>query len=785
MTGMTIYAAARLAKRALLRATMLSGGFAGAALMIPAGTAFAQADVQDEEVQAEQIDENVILVSARRKVETLTEIPSSITSYSSEFLERQNVTSFVDYASKVPNLSFQPGQGGSNLWAGDRETAIRGVAGKGTTSFYIDDTPVPSSVSPQVLNLDRIEVLKGPQGTLFGASSMGGNLRYITRKPSFTDDDGTVSVQGGFTKDGGFDYDANFRKNTVLVEDRLALNVAAGYLQDSGFITRRFPDSTGSLVSKDDEGRNRVLSGSVALRARLTDTLEVTASFIGQRSRLNGFPGAYLPLPDYRPVSYTIYRDTDVQEFSNDDWGLGALVFNYAGDGFDIVSSSSFFARKIVQVDDNTEGTNGFFNDFFELDFSGVPFTVEIDARTKAYTHETRLSFEEGAVLPGLSGIFGVFHQYQRQKDANPGIFVQELEDAGFDPPYLAEVRARRTEKNTALFGELYLEPVEGLTFTGGLRQYWITQREDPSVDKGALFEPGGFFNAERTARQSGLVPKAVVSYEIGDQGNIYASVAKGFRVGGTNFALPPFCGADLDSLGLTFGEVGQFGSDSLWSYEVGAKSRLADGRISASAAAFHMDWSDIQQVGQLPSCGLTFITNAGKARIRGGELEIGGRPLANVPLSIQLGLGYLNAKLTDPGVLPQPAGSPLGLVPEWTASISGYYETPISQNADFFIASDYSYTSSTTVPSVTEEGAEFFTRQPINLVNANFGVKFGRAQVMIYGKNLLDNRLTFGDQPISGFERYEMVEGGGFSRLPRGPVTRPRQVGMQLRLDF
>ena len=194
-----------------------------------------------------------------------------------------------------------------------------------------------------------------------------------------------------------------------------------------------------------------MLSGSVALRARLTDTLEATASFIGQRSRLNGFPGAYLPLPGYRPVSYTIDRDTDVQEFSNDDWGLGALVFNYEGNGFDIVSSSSFFARKIVQVDDNTEGTNGFFNDFFELDFSGVPFTVEIDARTKAYTHETRLSFEEGAVLPGLSGIFGVFHQYQRQKDANPGIFVQELEDGKTEVSAVDPVASMKAVENDKL----------------------------------------------------------------------------------------------------------------------------------------------------------------------------------------------------------------------------------------------------------------------------------------------------------------------------------------------
>ncbi|MCF8709639.1 TonB-dependent receptor plug domain-containing protein [Rhizorhapis sp. SPR117] len=195
-----------------------------------------------------------IVVSARRKDEALTSVPASITAYSSEFLEKQNIRSFTDYATKIPNLSFQYGQGATVTWSGDRQTTIRGIVGNGTTAYYINDTPVPASVSPQVLNLERIEVLKGPQGTLFGASSMGGTLRFITKKPSLNEQSGTVQVQGGGTRQGGFDFDGNATANIVLVPDQLAVDIAFGYTRESGFITRRFPDASGNLISKKVRG---------------------------------------------------------------------------------------------------------------------------------------------------------------------------------------------------------------------------------------------------------------------------------------------------------------------------------------------------------------------------------------------------------------------------------------------------------------------------------------------------------------------------------------------------
>lgn len=723
-------------------------------------------------------------MSARRRDEKLVDVPASITAYSSDYLKTQNIQNFTDYATRIPNLSFQYGLSGNLLWGGSRETAIRGVAGTGTTAYYINDTPVPSSVSPLTLNLDRIEVLKGPQGTLFGASSMGGNLRFITRQASLTENSGTVEVQGGGTKGGGFDFDGNGQANFVLVPDRIGLDVALGYTHDSGFITRRFPDASGQLISKKGQGRNDIVTGSVTLRMKLTDTLEASINGIGQTSHLHGFPAAYLPLPGYEPVSYIVDRDRDVQEYSKDRWGIGSFVLNYAADGVSIVSSTSYFARRIKEREDNTEGTNLYFAEVEpDIDLGNPAVYQDTIATNRLFTHEDRLSFDEGTILPRLSGMVGVYYQHEFVSTNMPPVSIPELTAAGIEPDHLGSTDLVNHNDDIALFSELYYEVLPKLTLTVGLRKYWIRQKTDASVDTGYLFAPEGIsVNPEIKNSESGLIPKAVISYKIGDQGNIYASASKGFRVGGSEQLLPDICSADLENLGIDAEQLRQYKSDTLWSYEVGVKGRLANGRLSASVAAFQIDWSDIQQSIFLPTCTLPVTTNAGKARIRGGEFELSGRPFAGVPFSIQLGLGYTDGVLQEPGLLPQPANSPLPLVPKWTGTISGYYEVPLSDAVQLFMAADYSYTGSV---KVSDGDSGFYTRKPINMVNGNIGVSFGSSQLMFYVKNLLDKRLNFGNQPSAGFERQELLEDGSYQRLPRGVVSQPRQMGVQYQLNF
>lgn len=737
-----------------------------------------------------------IVVSVRHKDEQLTEVPASVTAYTSDFLDKQNIQSFADYATKVPNMTFQYGQGTSLMWAGDRQTAIRGVAGTGTTSYYINDTPVPSSVSPQTLGLDRIEVLKGPQGTLFGASSMGGNLRFITSRPSLSETNSTAQVSAGHTTDAGTDGSGALITNAVLVPDQIGLLAGVEYTHESGFIKRSFPDASGNLITRDGEGRNNTVSVNLSLRTVLSDAWELTVNGMGQNSDLHGFPGAYVPLPVFRPVTYTTDRAVDVQEYSKDRWGLASVVLNYSGSGYSFVSSTSYFSRRIKQLEDNTEASRQMFaantkenpdpngEPFIPdpIDIGNEPIPISSSSQERRLTQEARLSFDQGTLLPNFSGIVGVFYQHTSNSNAVGDEPIQALVNRG-EPPYnLGAGPGHSYGDQYAVFGEGYYEVIPKLTITVGLRQYWIKQHTDPVFNYGFIFGPAGDQSPALDDKQSGLVPKAVVSYKIGNQGNVYASVSKGFRPGGTQTPLADICDPYLAELGLNKNDLLQYKSDTLWNYEVGAKSLLADGRISASIAAFQIDWSKIQQTQSL-GCALSYVTNAGKARIRGGELELAGAPIADVPFTLQLGLGYTDGVLVDPGVLTQEPNTRLTYIPEWTGTLSGYYERPLAGEASLFMAADYSYTGQVKVPN-TDEDLKFLKRQSFNLINANMGVKFGNSEVMLYGKNLADKRLNFGDQTPTGFERTDGPDGMGY-RYPRATVSRPRQWGVQYQLKF
>jgi len=729
-----------------------------------------------------------ILVTARRRAESLTTVPASVTAMSSDFLQKQNIQSFTDYATKIPNLTFQYGQGSdysSAGFVGGRQTTIRGVSGANTTAYYINDTPVPSSVSPQTLDIDRIEILKGPQGTLFGASSMGGNLRFITKQPSLTENSYAVQMQVGGTRSAGVDFAGNAKADLMLAPDKLALHTAFGYTRESGFVTRRFPDASGNLVSKDGQGRSDTYSGAMDLRARLSDSFEATLSGIGQISRLHGFPAAYAPYPEYKPLSYTVDRDRDVQERSDDRWILGSLVLKYDHDKFDIISSTSYFVRSVHEVEDVTEGNNGYFERELGLDIGHPALPTKNIVKDRRFTQEARLSFNDGAIIPGLSGTVGVFYQHQFNSFRQPAVHVPELlqlpYDVGFDLDYIADQVFPTHLDNTAVFGEFYYEIAPKLTLTVGLRKYWITQKADAVISRGALTMGGATLYEARRDKQTGVVPKAVLSYKIGDQGNVYASAAKGFRPGGTQPRLD-LCDPELAAIGRTREDTQRFAPDSLWSYEVGVKNRFANGRVSVSAAAFQIDWSNIQQVVSLPVCTFSFTTNAGKARIRGGELEVSGRPFADVPLTIQVGAGYTDGILQDPGLIQQAPNTRLAQVPRWTGSVSGYYETPLTDKMNLFIAGDYSYTGSV---RVFNGPTTFVTRQPFNFVNANIGVRWGNSELLVYGKNLLDERLNLGDLVESGFARREVLPDGSTQRLPRAAISRPRQLGVQYRLNF
>jgi len=299
-----------------------------------------------------------IIVSARKREESVADVPESITVFTAATLQDYDIQSFNDYATKTPNVSFSYGGGPTGI-ADSRTVAIRGITGQnltgtsGATGFYIDDTPVPGSVDPRVLDIDNIEVLKGPQGTLFGESSLGGNVRLITRQPNLTANDYGYMMQAGGTSGGGSaDYGANFIGNLVLVPDRLAVRIVLFVNHDAGYLTRTYPDPSSPATSDpflnvprtsvDDQGQVSSGGGSLTALLRITDNFEAKLRVMFQDTSDHGFPAAYAPLPSFEP-DYTLNRAFNVQPEASDDWALPSLELKYSGQGWSLISSTSFF----------------------------------------------------------------------------------------------------------------------------------------------------------------------------------------------------------------------------------------------------------------------------------------------------------------------------------------------------------------------------------------------------------------------------------------------------------
>jgi iron complex outermembrane receptor protein len=715
-----------------------------------------------------------VLVSSRKIAESLLDVPQSVTALSERTLQQFNVQSFTDYATKTPNLSFAYGTGMLGF-ATSRSVAIRGITGAGTTALYIDDTPVPESIDPRVVDIERIEVLKGPQGTLYGQSSLGGNVRLITVQPSFTNPDAHVSVQAGATSGGGSaDFGADVADTLTVVPDRVVLRAVAFVNHDAGFLSRSFfTDNGAGQGSNDNQGASVTFGGSLSMLSRITDNLDVTIRLMFQQQDDHGWPATWAQLPQFVPASYRLNRVADVQEIATDSWYLPSLQFAYQGHGWGLSSSTSYFSRDAHDIEDGTEGTADVLALFYGLrvdPYRPIPWDgYYADHRVE---HETRVTI---AKTHGFSAVMGVFVS----KVVDNGILnshdIPGIAAAGLWPTDLGWYSLNENEsRGNALFGELYYD-VAHWEVTLGLRRYDL--RED------GLVYVAGALNGQVTDQilqqtsQQGISPKLAVSYKFTPDTMMYGLASKGFRAGGAGRVLPSICEPFPPGLDLEPNQPTSYGSDSVWNYEVGAKTTLLDDRVLLTSSAFDMNWTDIQQSVTLPRCFITFITNAGAARARGGEFEASGHPWQ--PLEVRIGLGFDNAVITNEGFSQQPVGSRVYQIPRWTWSAGGTYTVSLTQTLKGFLTLDLSHVGDSV--SGTSGIGTGLTRPSYTILNGRMGVDWSANELALYAKNIADERANFGDlNPIS----YDPEEANGM-RMLRIAVLPPLQVGLQYRHAF
>jgi outer membrane receptor protein involved in Fe transport len=711
-----------------------------AALLAAQGAAAATAP-------SEEAVEGEIVVTAQRRAESIQEVPLSISAFSAQQIQRSGFTKFDDYATRIPNLAFSASNSSST--DGALTIAIRGVFGASTTGFYIDDSPLVQALNPRVIDLERIEVLRGPQGTLYGARSMGGTVRLITVQPDLTEFSGRARALGSSTTSGSGNYAVDGALNIPLVKDVFGLRAVAYYQHDGGFINLapRNDAPTPFPVRKDvndDDARGVQLSGLWSL---MGGNLTITPRFMYEKVERDGRTQA-----DFTAGNRTNLREFDVPEPSENRWTLSTLTASYGAEFGKFLSASSWFDRKYNDAEDFSEWTDAVF---------GLQAQSTTFARTdeKIFSQELRFVSEWQGPVDLTAGVF-----YQRSKSHWVFPIGSTVIDGLTTDGFHLDNPTRITEK--AAFAEATWHMTDRARLILGGR-FFDNDVRFHIVQGGDFVGPDQAFDG--TQSETGFTPKVGVQYDIDDRKMLYATYSEGFRVGGVNFFSPLLCGQEIEQLGL--GNPGDFDSDSLSSYEAGLKSRWLDGRVTANGAAFLVEWSDLQQRQGL-ACGFTLTVNAGKAELRGTELELDFALARKTHVTV--GVGYVDSEITRTGGLSTIVeGDKVKNVPDVTWNLAFDHETQWGSLRPF-VHFDYGYTASSL--SGNNSPTVPLRRPSFDIANLRVGAAFGDNEITLFARNVFDESANYADIPPLG------VQTPG---RPRIVVNEPRTIGIELRRTF
>lgn len=645
-------------KGLLLASTFISFG------MVPTAVS-AQEQKKDAESQAAtEVDRNAdIIVTAQRRNESVQDIPFSISAIGEKELRRRNIQSLGDYAASVPGVSYiDEGPTGTR---GDRTLIIRGISsqntggtiGQGTVGYYIDETPVPV-LDPQIFDIDRIEILKGPQSTLYGAGSVGGTFRIITNKPVLDRVEGRGELQLETTDSGDPSYGVRGAINLPVVRDIAAIRVVGWYNRKGGWVDN-YPlglDTPANGISHD-WNKTTISGGRVTALAKLSDRLSLTPMVMFQEVKEEGSASVDPRLGGYR--SRTQIDDP----FSKESFQLYSLVARYDLGFAELTSSTSKFDRKVSTYEDSS---GNFGIPIPPEKFADKP-DQELELTPKNFTQEVRLVSPGNKAFHWIAGLF-----YTNSK---LNTFFKN-EQAGIAPePLLYQLDATSRVREKAVYGEISFDITDRFTVAAGAR-YFDVKTAFTNKTKG--FFGGGAAGqvSSGESHESGIRPKAYISYDTGNV-MIYGTASQGFRAGGGLVKLPQQCDAGLKTIGL-FPQPTSFKSDSVWNYEVGIKSAWLDRRLIANAAVFYLDWKDIQQTfGVGSGCPFQITANTGSAVSKGFELDTTVVPTDG--LSLELALGYTDAKIADPPPAgTQKKGDPLLNVPNLNVHAAAQYEFPL-----------------------------------------------------------------------------------------------------------
>jgi outer membrane receptor protein involved in Fe transport len=699
-----------------------------------------------------------IVVTAEKKEEKLKDVPMSITALGGGALDNLQYRSFSDYAAMVPGLSLTSSQPGLTT------LTLRGqnAGGVGSTvAVYLDESPFGSSsalLNGSILSgdfdtwdLQRVEVLRGPQGTLYGANSEGGLLKFVTAPPVLGSFSGAAEVTGESIEHGGQGGDVRAVVN-LPIGDKLALRVGgfdqdvAGYIQDPS-------------RGKTELNEGHKYGGRVSLLAEPIDSLTIRLTASSQESRYEGTPDVDVNPVTLQPAFGDLTQNRLLNQPSTFQYKNYNATINWDAGPFSILSTTSY----------------GILNSDFVVDYTNIQlvpgFTVQdllnsavgpglgayLDdlVDLKKFTQEVRISSPSTNFLEWQVG--GYFtretgHLYEHLN----AVSLPSGKSAGLPPLEFPILDS--TYKETAGFANLTLHIIPQFDVQAGGRYSKNEQTATESIT--GLLVPTQAFS---TPSSGDVFTYSVAPrWHVDADNMVYLRWATGFRPGGPN-ALPPVAPPDVPR---------EFGADKTSNIELGVKSSLLQGLLSIDASIFHVDWTNIQLLEQVDNTGID--GNGGKARSQGFEWAVGYVPLHG--LTLQWTGAYTEANLTTPApAVHGNTGDSLPYAPKWSTSFDGEYDWAAFADFKYFVGATWSYVGTRETDFGSDVTLTTQVRLPsYNTYAARIGLDNARYRVTLYGKNLSDSR---------GITNY--VSQGAPDLNGDVSVIQPRTVGVTLSAKF
>ena len=771
-----------------------------------------------------------ITVTATKRESRIQDVPFSLNVQTQKDIQRSGASDIEELSRNIAGLTVQ------NLGPGQSQVAIRGMSAgqivrdqpgvKEQVGVYLDESVISLSLfTPDfdLYDLNRVETLRGPQGTLFGSGSIGGTIRYITNSPDLDSFDASVEADINSVADGDIGGGVKGMVNLPLVEGRSALRLVGYTTEFAGYIDARQEDGT---FKEDVNSGNR--TGARAALTFAGDNWSVTPRIVYQELTTDGFnrqEAFNLFAQPYTDPNDPVNPREPIQlgerqqhllldeEFS-DETTLADIVFNAGLGSIDLTVVGSFTDRSILVSRDASALTGSVSVDLGYPednpnppppgDTIALPSNLRDTTELEQTTFEARLSSNSTSAFQWVGGVFwsDVQREYS-QRLPTPGydaVTDSVFDDPGFseslrngfpaDSPYNADLPY--DIEQIAVFGEVSYDFTDAFNLTVGGR--WYDFEETRTISQGGLFS-SLFDNVVDTTTSDGFTPRVMASWDVSDNITLNGQVSQGFRLGGVNDPLNATLCTPEDE--LIFGGFQSYDDETMWNYEAGIKSSFGNG-VTFNAAAFYSDIEDLQVTLDAGSCSSRISFNVPEAHTTGVEFELGAAPTESLEFSIAGSFveSEFDTTVTDAtgSVLGGVAdGNRLASVPEFQLAATGSYYFPIGSSNAFLSATVHHVGDRITQPSDQVPGAGVFSSglpyagatgdevtdldlllDAYTIINLSAGLEWERWSATLYVHNVGDENANL------SFDR----ERGGRARLSFR-TNEPRTVGVVVRANF